>query len=177
VRPLTKRERNLAIMFGATIFIAANIIGLTALFRKQGELQANLDNLRLQQLQASTWLAEKDTWQQRKQWLDTKQPVLKSAGQANAELLESIASAARQRSITIVDQGFAQPDAVKDAPYQEIAVKLKISGSLEAITRWLVEIQQPSEFQAVPSLSMKVDNDPTKIICELTVARYYAPAR
>ena len=80
------------------------------------------------------------------------QPRLKSEGEANAELLES---AHHQRgvkhSITIVDQGFAEPDS-HDTTYQEIAVKLKISGSLESITRWLVETQQPANFQGISSL-------------------------
>ena len=177
MRPLTKRERRLAIMFGVTIFVAANIIGLTVLLRKQGEMHANLDNLRIRQFQADGWLAEKGTWRQRKEWLDKTQPVLKSAGEANAALLESLTSSAAKHSLVIVKQGFAEPDPEHKHPYQEIAVNLTVSGPLEAVTRWLVEIQQPASFQAVPKLSMKVDNDPAKMVCVVTVARYYAPAR
>ena len=176
MRKLTKRERNLAVMVGVTIFAVANLIGVTALLRKQEELRSNLDVLRDQKREADSWLAEKDTWSQRKQWLDKTQPKLKSSGEANAEMLEALTTSATKHSITIVDQGFAEPDS-HDTTYQEIAVKLKISGSLEAITRWLVEVQQPADFQAVSSFSMKVDSDPTKIVCELTVARYYARAQ
>jgi hypothetical protein len=144
--------------------------------RKQEDFRSNLDVLRDEQREADSWLAEKDTWRQRKEWLDKTQPVLKSSGEASAELLETLTASAARHSITIVEQGFAEPDAEHKTAYQEVAVKLKMSGSLEAITRWLVEIQQPAKFQAVPTFSMKIDSDPTKIVCELTVDRYYAPA-
>ena len=47
----------------------------------------------------------------------------------------------------VLEQGFAEPEP--NPLYQEISVKLKISGTLEAITRWLVEIQQPANFVVI----------------------------
>jgi hypothetical protein len=161
-------------MFAASVFLVANVVAVTTLWRKQRELQESVMALRDEQLEAQSLLADKEMWRQRADALD-KQPVLGSAGQANAELLETVTSSARRHSITIVDQGFAEPGAAHKADFREIAVKLTVNGSLEAITRWLWEIQQPGKFQAVPSFSMKLDSDPSKIICKLTVARYYAP--
>jgi len=132
--------------------------------------------LRAEQADAQSWLASKEMWQQRKEWLNKTQPKLKSSGEASADLLESLTSSAAKHSITIVDQGFAEVDS-HDTTSQQIAVRLKITGSLEAITRWLVEIQQPENFQAIPTLSVKLDTDATKYVCELTVARYYAPVQ
>jgi hypothetical protein len=175
MRKLTKRERKLAILVGVVVFLVANLIGVTALLRKQEEFQTNLELLRTERSEADSWLAQKETWQKRKEWLDKNQPRLKSEGEANAELLEALTTSAARHSITIVDQGFAEPDS-HDTTYQQIAVKLKISGSLESITRWLVETQQPANFQGISSLTMKIDSDPSKITCELTVARYYARA-
>ena len=71
------------------------------------------------------------------------------------------------------DQSFGEP--VTQPNFQEISLKLKVSGSLQAVIRWLVELQQPANFQAIPALSMKSDTDPSKIICELTVARCFRP--
>lgn len=177
MRALTKRERKLAILFGASVFFVANLVLVTALWRKQGALHESVMALRDEQLEAQSLLADKELWRQRAEALD-KQPVLtNSPGQANAELLEAVTASARRHSITIVDQGFAEPDAAHKADFLEIAVKLTVNGSMEAITRWLWEIQQPGKFQAVPNFSMKLDTDPSKIICKLTVARYYAPAR
>ena len=172
VRKPTKRERTLIIIFLGAIFLVINLFGVTWLFRKQWDLESRLLALRNERREANSWLEEKDTWQQRKQWLDKTQPKLQTAGEADTALLEALQTSAEKHEITIIDKAFAEPNS--QPFYQEVAVNLKVSGSLESITRWLVEIQQPANFQAVPSLSMKSDNDPSKIICELTVARWHA---
>lgn len=174
MRKLTKREQNLTIAFLLAIFLVVNIFGVPFLFRKKGELQSKLVSLRNDRRDAAGWLAEKETWRQREEWLDKNQPKLQTTGEANAALLGDLQTGARKHKITIVDQGFAEPGA--QPYYQEIAVRLKISGPLEAIIRWLVELQQPANFQAIPTLSMKSDNDPSKVVCDLTVTRWYAPA-
>jgi hypothetical protein len=175
-RPLTKRERNLAILFGATLFLLANLFGVAALWRKQDEFAANLLTLQNQRDEQRSWLDEKDLWQQRKQWLADNQPVLKSVGEANAELLDNLSVSAGKLGVTINEKAFVEPDPHQKA-YQQIAVHLKVTGAKDAVTQWLWELQQPQKFQAIPSLSMKLDNDSAKLDCDLTVARYYAPAR
>lgn len=175
MRKPTKREQSLTVVFLLAIFVLLNLFGATFLFRKKGELQTRLVALRNERADARGWLAEKETWRQRKEWLDKKQPKLQTTGEANAALLGDLQTSARKHKITIVDQGFGESSA--QSSYQEIAVRLKVSGPLEAITRWLVELQQPSNFQAIPVLSVKSDNDPSKIVCDLTVTRCYAPAR
>ncbi|MGB8354683.1 MAG: hypothetical protein WCD79_12390 [Chthoniobacteraceae bacterium] len=172
MRSLTKNESKLLAIFLGAIFLILNLMGLAFLFRTQGELRSRLVNLKNVQLESKSWLAENNLWTQRKNWMDEKQPKLQNTGEANAALLETLQTGARKQNITIVEQGFGEPNF--QPSYQEISVKLKINGSLEAITRWLVELQQPANFQAVPTLSMKSDSDPAKIICELTVARWYA---
>jgi len=172
VRKITKREQKLLFIFLGAIFLLFNLIGVAALFRKQAEFQSKLKALRIERLDARSWLAEKDTWQKRREWLDKTQPKLKTAGEADGALLDALQSSAGKYAITITDKSFGDP--VQQPYYQEIAVKLKVNGSLEAVIRWLDELQQPANFQAIPSLSMKTDNDPTKISCELTVARWFA---
>lgn len=165
------------------LFVLANLIGVIALIKRQGLFAANLLDLRNQRMEQQHWLAGRDLWQQRKAWLDAKLPLLKSAGEANAELLDTLTASAAKHSITVLDQGFAEPDTPRNADYQQIAVKLKVSGAKDAVTQWLWEVQQPEKFQGIPTLSMKLDSEgaatsaATKIVCELVVARYYAPAR
>jgi len=175
VKTINKREKTLLVMLLGSVVVIVNLFGLTFLMRRQGELQSNLLALRNERRDAASWLAEKDMWSKRKVWMDEKQPRLQSVGEANAVLLETLQASARKQSITIMEQGFGEPGA--QPSYQEISVKLKVSGSLESIVRWFVELQQPANFQAIPSLSMKSDPDPSKVVCELTVARWYAALR
>lgn len=172
MRALNKRERRLIVMLSGAIFVIVNLFGVSSLFQRQGQLQSRLIALRNERREAKSWLVEKDMWQKRKEWLDKNQPKLHTTGEGNASLLETVQTTARKNNITIVEQGFAEP--TPQPAYQEIAVKLKVSGTLESITRWLVELQQPTKFIAIPLLSMKSDSDATKVICELTVARWYA---
>ena len=69
MRKLTRRERKLAILVGVAIFAVANLIGVSALLRKQEEFQTNLELLRTQRSEADSWLAQRETWQKRKEWL------------------------------------------------------------------------------------------------------------
>ena len=170
-RKITKRERSLLIIFFGAIFLMFNLFGVTFLLHRQSDLQSHLTDLKNQRQEARSWLAEKDMWLQREAWLDKTQPKLQSVGESNAAMLQVLQNSARKHDITIMEQGFGDP--VTQTYYKEISVKLKISGSLEAITRWLVELQQPANFQAIPAFSMKSDSDATKIICELTVARWF----
>lgn len=174
-RKLTKRERNLLTAFLLAIFAILNLFGATLLFRKKEELQSRVVALRNEWGEARGWLAEKETWRQREEWLDKKQPKLKSTGEANAALLSDLQTSARKHKITMVTPPqFVEPSA--QPFYQEIAVKFSISGTMKDIAPWLVELQQPANFQAIPSITMKCDNDPTKVICDLTVTRWYAPS-
>lgn len=180
-RPLTKREKNLAVLTGAVFFLITNVLVITLLVRKQGELRDHVAELREERAEADMWLKEMETWLERKQWLEKTQPVLKSPSVESAQLLEALSNSAARHSITIVEQGFAEPEAkgagsTAEKPRDEIDVKLKVSGPMEAVTRWLAEIQRPETLQGVNALSMKVDGDPSKIVCELTVVKYYAPA-
>ena len=179
MRTLTNREKKLAVMFGAMLFLLVNLIGVITLWKRQAAFAANLLDLRNERIAANSLLSQKVMWRQRAAWLDAHLPVLKSAGEANAELLDTLTASAAKHSVTVIDQGFTEPDTAHKADYQEIAVKLKISGGKDAITQWLWEIQQPEKFQAIPSLSMKLDSETaaSKIVCEIIVARYYAPAR
>jgi hypothetical protein len=56
-----------------------------------------------------------------------------------------------------------------------VGVKLKLSGNLENVVKWLAELQQPEKFQAVTNFSLKSEEQPPKVSLELDVARWYSP--
>ena len=173
MRSLTEKEKRLTLMLLVAVFLAINLFGLTFLSRKRKALEADLFRLRTEQLEAKNWLGEKDLWLERKKWLDDNQPRLKNGGEANANLLETVQSSAQHQKITIVEQGFMEP--ANKTHYRQVGVKLKVNGTLEDITRWLANLQQPAKFQAVTTLSLKSDADPSRMKCELQVVRWYAP--
>jgi hypothetical protein len=173
MRPLTKSETRLLRIFLAVALLLVNVVLLPALWRYQQRLERDAERLRADTMAVHSWLAEKSMWTARRQWLDLKQPRLSNSGEANSSLLESLQKTARTHQINIIDQSFLE--GTTQPSYQEVGVKLKVSGSLEMIIRWLTEIQQPELFQAIQRISLRSGAEPSVVVCELQVTRWYAP--
>ena len=68
-----------------------------------------------------------------KAWLNKNQPKISTAGEADSAMVDSIHNSAKKHDITIVDQSFGEP--VTQPNFQAISLKLKVSGSLQAVIR------------------------------------------
>lgn len=108
----------------------------------------------------------------RKAWLDEKQPGSQADGQESSKLLEFLQQSARQQNITISNQKLADPRT--NTHFREVSVQLEVKGRLDSVSKWLAGLQGPERFQAVTTLTLKSDTEPPKVICNLTVARWYA---
>lgn len=170
-RPLTKSEKTKLFLFLGLLFLLGNLFGWQFLFRQAQTLSADLQKLRADRTYAEAWMAEKDFWSQRRQWLADHQPKLSDPAQGNVLLLESLQKLATTHKLTIMEQTLLDPR--RDRFYQEVSVQLRLNGSLESICRWLVAVQQPEEFQAISNFSIKSDSDANKVRCDLRVAKWY----
>jgi hypothetical protein len=170
---LTKSEKRLLIIFGLAVFVMANFYGLSYLLDTESEVTRQLSELEANAKTNQIWLREKQFWLTRKQWIERQQPRV-SAGQVpQSELLQAMTASAQANQLVIQEQSFAE---LKNTPnYQSVAVKLKLSGNLENVVKWLAEIQQPEKFQAVTNFSLKSEEQPPKVSLELEVARWYSP--
>ena len=151
----------------------ANFYGLSYLLDLHSSLSKQVADLRSEERTNEIWLKEKNLWLNRKQWIEAAQPRIRPNQVPQSELLESLTSSAVADHLEIQEQGFGE---IKSTPnYQSVAVRLKLSGSLQDAIKWLVQIQQPELFQAVTSFSLKSANEPPTVSLELEVARWYAP--
>jgi type II secretory pathway component PulM len=173
MRPLNPREKRLATIFGAIILLMANYYLLNYLFTQIKKQKQTIADLRSQEKLTAIWIEEKDLWTQRGDWIAKHQPILSNRDQASSDMLQKIVEKARNYNITISDQRILEPTSTPH--YQQIAIELKIIGTLEQITRWIAEFQQPQNFYAITSCSIKSDAEPPKIICTLQIARWFAP--
>ncbi len=80
---------------------------------------------------------------------------------------------AKANQLEIQEQSFGE--ILSTPNYQAVTVRLKLSGALQNVIKWLVQIQQPELFQAITSFSLKSANDPPTVSLELEIARWYAP--
>jgi hypothetical protein len=169
----TKSEKRLSLMLGLAVFVMATFYLVSYLLDIESGLALKIQGLEANANTNQVWLREKQFWLDRKQWIDQKQPRVAIGGVPQSELLQSLTTSAQSHKLTIQEQSFA--DAKSTANYQAVAVRLKLTGTLEDVVRWLVEVQQPEKFQAVTNLSLKSQEKPPAVDLELEVARWYSP--
>jgi hypothetical protein len=173
LRRLTKSEKRLSILFGLAIFAMASFYGISYLLDTEANLARQLSELEATGKTNQIWLREKQFWLTRKQWIDRRQPRVVSGQVPQSDLLQALIASAQANQLVIQEQSFAE--LKNTATYYSVAVKLKLSGNLENVVKWLAELQQPEKFQAVTSFSLKSEEQPPKVNLELEVARWYSP--
>jgi hypothetical protein len=173
LRKLTKSERRLSAILALALFGIGNFYGISYLLDEQTGVAQKLADLRAQERSNQLWLRERELWLGRKDWIESKQPRVPGGTAPQAELLQSLTQVAKDQALTIEEQGFGE--AKNTADYHGVAVKLKLSGKLENVIKYLVAIQQPDRFQAVTSFALKSANEPPRVTVELEVARWYSP--
>ncbi len=173
MRKLTKSEKRLSLILMVALFAMANFYGVSYLLEQRSGLSRDISDLRGQENSNDIWLREKNLWLTRKQWIDTKQPRIRPDQVPQSELLESVTTTAKADQLAIEEQSFGENLSTPN--YQSVTVRLKLSGALQNVIKWLVQIQQPELFQAITSFSLKSANEPPTVSLELEIARWYAP--
>jgi hypothetical protein len=160
-------------MLGLALFLMGTFYLVSYLLDIESGLSLKIRGLEANANTDQVWLREKQFWLDRKKWIDQKQPKVAPGGVPQSELLQSLTASAQNHKLTIQEQSFA--DAKSTANYQAVAVRLKLTGTLEDVVRWLVDVQQPDKFQAVTTFSLKSQEKPPAVDLELEVARWYSP--
>jgi hypothetical protein len=173
LRALTKAEKRLSVILIIALFVMANFYGLGTLYDLMADASRDLSDLRGQANTNDIWLREKDLWLQRKQWVEKTQPRIQSDQVPQSELLQSVTASAKANQLEIQEQSFGE---IRSTPnYQSVSVRFKLSGALQNVIKWLVQVQQPELFQAITSFSLKSESEPPTVSLELEIARLYAP--
>jgi hypothetical protein len=173
LRKLNKREQRLGLVLFVALFAMANFYGLGYLIDRKDALERNVAELAGQKHSNEIWLKEKDLWLSRRNWIEQKQPKIVSSQVPQSEFLEALVGSAKKEQLEIQEQSFGE---IKSTPnYRSVAVRLKLTGSLQNVIKWLVDVQQPELFQAVTNFSLKSVNEPPTVSLELEIARWYAP--
>ena len=70
--------------------------------------------------------------------------MLGDEGDAKAQTLEAVLKGARDNKLDILEQSLN--DAEHGAAGTKINVSVKVKGSMEALVKWLTDLQQPRSF-------------------------------
>ena len=173
LRKLTKSERRLSIILVLAVFAILNFYGISYLLDEHAGLAQKISELQSQRRSHELWLRDRGLWLARKTWMDSQQPHIPPNVAPQSEFLEALTKSAKDHALTIEEQGFGEAKNTPD--YRSVVVKLKLSGKLEQVIKWLVGVQQPEKFQAITRFALKSADQPPTVNLELEVARWYAP--
>ena len=178
MRGLSKRERRLLLLCFLTIFVMANLFAGRKIYKALGGSTAQISELKDELAENRMWLEEKDDWDRRREWLDANMlPPVSSVGSAQGELIESLQTGVFERTLKIDRQSLLEPATA--GFYDEVAVNLRVRGEEAKIIEWLSTLQSPEKFQVLKTLELEPDTKSKEtepqVICDMTVARWYAP--
>jgi hypothetical protein len=171
---MSPRERVLAFIVGASVFVFLNIYIGDAFFKKRtqlrGELAQNTGALAAMQRQ----LGEKPMWDQREAWLQARQPRLASEDTAGVVLLDLVKEVAKKDSVQIVTQSLRVP--AYQPEYNSISVDLETTSTWAALFAFLRDVQGPDKFVVFESATLKKDDkDETQMRGNFKIAKWFAP--
>ncbi len=175
---LTSREKNLLLgCVGVLVFMVFAVLVNDFLGRRGIALQ-KIATLQAQKDENATWMADRDFWEKRRNWLVEKMPPVESLGRAQGQLLEDLQNEALEYGITS-EQPTLPPLAAPNENFREVTVSMRLRGDQATVLSWLSTLQSPEKFQALRRLEVEIDTrsreKTPQVVCNLTVARWFKP--
>lgn len=168
---MTKSEKYLLVVLGLVVLGGAVFFGGHALNEKQTALDLQRATLRADQAEAEVDLQQVPLWTLRADWIRANEPSLGDEDDARAQVLASIIKSARDHKLEVLSQDLGEvehgPSSVK------VNAEIRLKGSMEALCRWLAELQKPANCYAVRLFSLQADQDQKSMVCKLRIARYF----
>lgn len=175
MRALTVKEKRLLAGLLGAIFVLLNVVGLQAFLSRQRTLQSSIVRLQGELTEGRAILEEKTVWQERAAWLDAKQPGDDTTTtDDDAKFYEFVENSAKNAGLTYTRRDAGQRQS--DGAYAEVVDSSQVKGKMEALVKWLNELQQPEAFRAIKQISVK-SGEPPEVIAEVEVARWYRPVQ
>lgn len=168
---LNARERMLALLLGGTAFLLLNLLFLPKLTAGNRAAKQKNQELKAQVSAAEAWMAKEAYWTERAKWLAETEPVLNAAREDSATQLEELQKSAREHGLTLADVQLLQLD---ETPfYQPVGARLTVRGPWPGMVRFVAALQDPALFDVIPRFSIKSDQEPPDVVCELEVQRWF----
>jgi len=155
-----------ALGLGIHLILLKALLGIDRNHRQRlTEVEAELSEARF-------WVAQKQEWSPKSQWLETHFQPAPSANPAPA-LQKRLQSAAEAAGLKVEEQ---KPPTPRSGPrFLQYSNRMKMTGSLGQFLQWLVNVYAPEEGVAVTSLSLKIGNEPPKMVGEVGVSQFFRP--
>ena len=171
---MNPRERKLASLVGAALFLLINIVLWSKLLSLAANARAELASRKATRAEQSAYIKEKDLWAHRDQWLKEHQPTLKSAVEAST-LLDQVKEIAGKHNVLIENPAIGSGDPAGD--HQSVFASFETKSPWPPLVHFLYDLQQPDAFIVCENVQFHIDNsDPAMMRGRFRIARWFAPS-
>jgi lipid A disaccharide synthetase len=170
---LNPREKIMLGIIGAALAVLLSMVLLRFFLGKNAELNAQLAATRSKVEILRKRESERELWEKRDQWLNTKMPRLGDADVANKALRESILAIAKTHTVTLEAPAPGVP--ATQPSHISLSVRLEAKSPWQAMFNFLYDLQGPEKFVAIESCELKMNReDKTQLRASLSVAQWFA---
>jgi hypothetical protein len=157
MRQLNRNERLLVALLGAAAFLVANLVAMKWIANQTATSRAEIERLKGEATAARTLLKEKPYWTARQDWVEGHLPAPYDEKTSRAQFVQEVQESLKKFQLTTQQQ---QPLETEMNGRLAIAgIEITVDGRLEAIVRWLHEIQQPGSYALVRSFTLRQAED------------------
>jgi Type II secretion system (T2SS), protein M subtype b len=172
---MSPREKKLLISFALAGFVILNILGYN--FAQSKRLQVDT-----QRQEAIAKLATAETFRENSaqvtdqmEWLTAHEPQPAANQEVQTSLQQLAEREARSSGLTIKTQK-PLPTDVSGTHYHRAKLQITVSGSEEALFRWLDRLNTPEQFRIASQIRLSPNTtDDTKIDCAATIEQWFVP--
>jgi len=169
---MTSSEQRLALALGVIVIGGGAFLGLNKLKGWKQQVDAHAAEVTTRRSEADELLSRKDFWDQRSSWLAEKQPLFTKQGEGISNVISLVDELASKHSVNVPLKQAGE--AIERAGMTAAVVTLRVEGEMKPVMDWLLELQQPSNFVAVPAMTITPnEEDISKIIVEMRVEKWF----
>ena len=170
MRMLTRHEKKLMLFFGLAVFAGIHLLGLKLFLSLDQANRRNLLQKTDELAEAKDWMEHKAEWEEKADWLEKNLKIVPQDNPAPA-LQKRSQSTAAAAGLKIEEQNLQAPrSGVTCTIYSN---RMRLTGSLEQFTRWIVDLYQPETGVALTMLNLKLSAEPPKMTGEAEVGQFF----
>jgi hypothetical protein len=167
---LTRHEKKLMLFFGLAVFAGIHLLGLKLFLSFDQANRRNLLQKTDELAEAKDWMEHKAEWEEKADWLEKNLKIVPQDNPAPA-LQKRSQSTAAAAGLKIEEQNLQAPRiGVTCTIYSN---RMRLTGSLEQFTRWIVDLYQPESGVALTMLNLKLSAEPPKMTGEAEVGQFF----
>jgi hypothetical protein len=174
IQQMTPRERMLATIVGAILFVFVNLFLIQYFVKQQRQFRSDLA-LKTMGLQAKrSLLADREVWEQRDQWLTQKFVKLTDPDRAPNDLRLAVEAVEKKHGVTI--ENVVLGKAETKPQYIAVGVSFDVKCKWSDLGGFLAEIQGPEHFIAFENANLQADGtDKTLMHGRFKLQKWFAP--